>query len=175
MSVMRATTLLSLLLLGSCARPFVVVGDECSLNTDCDEPLICGLNRCRRQCIDSRDCGAGLRCLDIGESGGACQLETEAMCALPTDCEEPLVCSFGTCTTECVEDRDCIQGATCEMDGTLSTCIEPTTDACIYDSDCPAPLTCRPDQRCDYECLQDRDCDAPRVCTEFLCQLPGTP
>lgn len=169
---MRVSLIIALVLLCACSRPRVVVGDECTLNSDCDEPLVCRLDRCRRQCVDSRDCGAGLRCLDIMAQGGFCQLEDEAECALASDCDEPLVCSFGTCTTECAEDRDCVEGATCMVDGALSTCVEPSADSCIYDSDCPEPLTCRPDQRCDYECREPRDCQAPRTCVDFLCQLP---
>ena len=159
---------------GGCERPQLNTGGDCSLNSDCVDPLVCRLERCRRQCIDSRDCGAGLMCLAVGELGGACQLPNEAACALTSDCESSgLVCRFATCTTECVEDRDCPSGAMCRRegdDGPLG-CVEPVSELCIYDSDCPAPLTCHPDQRCGLECVEPRDCPAPRICVDNLCQL----
>ncbi len=167
---MRAQ-ILGLAILGvlGCERAEPVLGSECSLNSDCATPLVCTLQRCRRQCLDSRDCGAGLLCLRRPE-GNACQLEQEASCGLTSDCGGELVCSFGTCTTECIEDRDCVAGATCESDGARNSCVEPTAEACVYDSDCPAPYVCARDQQCHIECNEDRDCRAPRQCVLNVCQ-----
>ena len=172
---MRAWSLVMLVCLAGCERPHLNSGSECSLNSDCASPLICGLERCRRQCVDSRDCGAGLLCLAIGDRGGACQLPAEAVCSLTSECTDGLMCRFGTCTTECAEDRDCPMGATCEHDDAsgASACVEPVTELCIYNSDCPAPLVCGRDQRCRYECREDRDCPLSRYCDLdlFLCEL----
>ena len=164
---------LTLIAAVGCERPSVNRGGECSLNSDCDDPLVCALDRCRRQCLVSRDCGAGLMCLRVGAMGGACQLAEEVSCALTSDCNDPLVCRFGTCTTECVEDRDCTSGAACQADSEMrSACIEPSLELCIWDSDCPDPFVCSPTQQCSLECVEDRDCSSPRRCVESLCQLP---
>ena len=163
---------LSLLALG-CERPTLTSGAECTLNSECTAPLVCGLTRCRRQCVDSRDCGAGLRCLAIGEMGGACQLPTEAVCSLTSMCTPGLECRFGTCTTACALDRDCAAGATCERDPESDTtaCIEPVAELCVYNSDCPAPLVCGRDQVCRLECVNQRDCPRNRDCIANLCEL----
>jgi len=170
----RLLCLLALLLV-ACDRPPPVLGGGCVLNSDCADPLVCRLELCRRQCVSSRDCGAGLLCLNIGEAeSGACQLPEERSCALTSDCTAGLACNFGTCTTACVEDRDCPPGAQCLTDdasGALA-CIEPQTDGCIYNSDCPAGFVCAPDQSCRVECREDRDCDAPRRCVGSFCVLP---
>lgn len=170
----RLLFLLALLLV-ACDRPPPVLGGGCVLNSDCADPLVCRLELCRRQCVSSRDCGAGLLCLNIGEAeSGACQLPEERSCALTSDCTAGLACNFGTCTTACVEDRDCPPGAQCLTDdasGALA-CIEPQTDGCIYNSDCPAGFVCAPDQSCRVECREDRDCDAPRRCVGSFCVLP---
>ncbi len=169
----RMVVVVAVLALG-CDRPTRQTGAECSLNSDCGAPLICGLERCRRQCVDSRDCGAGLRCLAVGDMGGACQLPDEARCTLRSECTTGLECRFGTCTTACAEDRDCPPGATCQADpeSGSNACVEPVTELCIYNSDCPAPLVCGRDQRCELECALDRDCTSDRRCVDNLCEIP---
>jgi len=171
---LHLTAGLLVLLAFGCERPELQTGAECSLNSDCGDPLICGLERCRRQCVDSRDCGAGLLCLAVGDMGGACQLPEEARCALTSECTDGLECRFGTCTTACVEDRDCPPGASCEMDtgSGANACVEPVTELCIYNSDCPAPLICGRGQRCELECATDRDCTNDRRCIANLCEIP---
>lgn len=166
-------TLTLMLLPTGCERAIIASGGNCSLNSDCTSPLICGFARCRRQCVDSRDCGAGLRCLNVGAMGGACQLPEEAVCSLTSQCSAGQVCRFGTCTTECGDDRDCPPGAMCQLDDEsgANACVEPIAELCIYNSDCPAPLVCGQDQRCELECAEDRDCSSERRCINFLCEL----
>jgi hypothetical protein len=167
----RVCLAVALLLLASCERPRFTAGESCSLNTDCADPLVCGLERCRRQCVDSRDCAAGLLCLRL-DDGNVCQLPEEQRCSLASDCPPGLACRFGTCTTECIEDRDCPPGAACQRDedqGALA-CVEVLTELCVYNSDCGPPQICGPDQRCRYECRTDVDCDPLRRCSsEFRC------
>lgn len=169
----RALAFLCALAALGCERPELSTGAQCSLNSDCGSPLVCALERCRRQCLDSRDCGAGLRCLFVGAAGGACQLPEEASCTLTSECTSGLVCRFATCTTECRETRDCGPGATCQRDpaSSANACIEPLAELCIYHSDCPAPLVCGPGQRCVLECVEDRDCTSERRCIANLCEL----
>lgn len=159
--------------LTACDRPSVPRGGACTLNSDCDSPFVCRLERCRRQCLTSRDCGGGIMCVPDDNGEGGCQLEEEARCALTSDCGGALVCQFGTCTTECAEDRDCSPGAMCveESPGGNLACVEPLRDACVYDTDCPAPFSCGNEQLCGLECVEDRDCPSPRRCVENVCQL----
>lgn len=168
-------SVVALVLFTGCERPRFVVGEGCEINSDCASPLVCVIGHCRRQCVDSRDCGAGLRCLvDPASSvGGGCQLEHERECTLTSECTMGLVCQNGTCTTRCVTDRDCAFGAMCTVGGTGElACEEETTELCIYASDCPVPLVCGRDQLCHYECVGDRDCSFPRRCVSSLCELP---
>ena len=160
----------SLAALTSCERATFAVGEGCEINSDCASPLVCVIGHCRRQCVDSRDCGAGLRCLVAPESavGGGCQLENERECALASECTTGLICQNGTCTTRCVTSRDCVSGAMCTP---ALGCYEELTELCIYTSDCMEPLVCGRDQLCHIECLGDRDCMAPRRCVASICQL----
>lgn len=173
----RASIVLLLaLLVAACDRPTFNAGGSCSLNTDCAEPFVCGLERCRRQCADSRDCAAGLLCLKLGDVG-VCQLADESHCAISSDCTPGLACRFGTCTTECVDDRDCPPGSMCsedEMTGAMA-CIEAISALCVYNSDCGPPYICGPDQQCRLECRGDEDCDPLRYCdlSRYRC-MPRT-
>lgn len=168
------------ILLSACTRPQFVVGEECELNSDCADPLVCVLRACRRQCVDSRDCGAGSICLrdDTSPLGGGCQLEHERMCSLTSECRTPsqketgLICQNGTCTTPCLEDRDCVEGARCTTDDTETIgCFEPERELCLYASDCPEPMICDVNQVCRLECLSNADCTRPRMCVNSLCEL----
>lgn len=159
---LRALLLLCALVAG-CDRPMFTIGETCSLNTDCTAPLVCGLERCRTQCIEARDCPAGLRCLSL-EQGNVCQLPDEAVCTLASDCDMGLECRFGTCTTACLTDRDCAPGSQCRPDPEdpeHDACIETLPEACVYNSDCPEPQVCSPDRSCRYECFVHDDCDDP--------------
>ena len=172
---MRPTVLvLALVLAAACDRPGFTVGVECTLNSDCGDPLVCRLERCRRQCVDSRDCGAGLLCLRVGDQGGVCQLPSERECDLSDECPAPLVCRFQTCTTECAENRDCPPGATCaaEGDAGVLACMEVITESCVYDSDCPGIYLCNDDQRCVPECREARDCAEGWSCIAETCVAP---
>lgn len=176
-TVLGAIVLFCLVFASACDRPELSLGEMCTLNTDCPEPLACRLERCRRQCVVSRDCGAGLQCLRLPEDiGGFCQLPEETGCTLTSQCLGVLVCRFGSCTTECLENRDCVEGAMCLDDPEVGglACTEPIQELCIYNSDCPEDFICDEEQRCRFECLEARDCRDPRVCnlTTHLCELP---
>jgi hypothetical protein len=159
----------------ACDRPGFVVGEGCVLNTDCASPLVCAIGYCRRECVTSRDCGAGLLCLVSGDSSsGGCQLEHERMCTLTSECMTAgLVCQNGTCTTRCLQDRDCAFGAMCMDDGAGGrACYDDSTEPCAYNTDCMAPMVCNAEQVCQLECREDRDCPYPRRCMSSLCELP---
>jgi hypothetical protein len=98
------------------------VGMSCVLNSDCPAPLACTFGRCHVQCVQTRDCAPGQRCVKSA-SGQVCLLEQEARCPTGTSCPSPLVCaSDQRCYNECVADRDCPPGQACA--GRL--CVEAT-------------------------------------------------
>jgi hypothetical protein len=96
--------------------------------------------------------------------GGGCQIDDEGSCLISSDCDAPLVCRFGTCTTECAGDSDCLEGALCQEEDGLGVCNEEAKNLCVYNSDCPGGMVCGPGQICYVECQEDRDCAAPRTC-----------
>jgi len=149
-----------------------VTGQGCDLTSECEDPLVCRLGRCRKECASRRDCAAGLRCVLDTEGLGACLFPDELDCALNSDCIQPLVCRTGMCTNACESDRDCPGEATCVEEEGAYACEEPVSDFCVYDRACPEPLACGDDQQCRLECVEDRDCTFPRMCVESLCQLP---
>ncbi|MGE0788630.1 MAG: hypothetical protein AB7S26_23365 [Sandaracinaceae bacterium] len=145
------------------ARPLAIVGDQCTINSDCQDPLVCALGRCRVECTSGRDCALGLRCMKLPDVVGVCQLPDEAMCSLASDCTAPLVCFMpGGCLPECEEDIDCSLGETCQE----TQCFEREVPFCVYHSDCPYPDICDREQ-CRRECTTQVDCDPGEECVQF--------
>lgn len=149
------------------------LGAQCNINSDCQDPLVCELTRCRRACDVDRDCVPPAYCILGSETGiGSCALEDELRCALDSDCPTGNVCRLGTCTVECVEDRDCPPGAFCNTDDGDPFCERPEPTGCLYDSECPAPLVCGPDRRCRFECFQSSECAGGLLCVDNVCASP---
>ena len=194
----RLACILATLLLATCAavgcsRPKLVLGDPCSLNSDCDEEFyVCRYDRCRQECFEDRDCAAGLDCYfgpergvdsdpppDGGTRGpGVCQLPEEKFCEDDDDCGV-LACvkmadeESGNCEPLCTTDLDCGPRRICDVVEGRRACVGPGQEPCIYNSDCPDPThVCHPDQTCGPECREDRDCPHPRVCRDAFCELP---
>ena len=164
-------------LVGACERAELHVGGACELNSDCDSPLVCRLERCREECHGSRDCPVGLLCIRDDEGLGVCQVDDE--CTLTSDCPGGLVCAGGRCTNECAGDVDCPAGASCTDigDGALG-CVDRSETPCSLSSSCPPGLRCAPDRRCREPCREDRDCRDGRVCLRSgggpsMCGLPS--
>ncbi len=100
----------------------------CSINSDCDSPLICAFGRCHAACAASRDCDNGERCV-IANGVGSCQLAVEASCSGGATCASDEVCGAdmqcrGTCTPVA---GGCAQGDYCLPSGTVDACYSPTT------------------------------------------------
>lgn len=178
MRLTLSTFLGSLALLSGCLpSPYgLSLGSECELNSECDAPLVCRIGYCRNECSTSRDCGAGLDCLQDNMGLGACQLPIETMCTNDSNCPEPLVCTMGECTNACGSCtapgpcRDCPAGADCALDtdGELG-CFDPSTRTCIYSSECGTSggeFVCATDGRCRLECVSDCDCRNGEACRE---------
>ncbi|HJL19839.1 MAG TPA: hypothetical protein RMH99_29520 [Sandaracinaceae bacterium LLY-WYZ-13_1] len=162
---MRRTTILATLLAALTTSGCVVeqrklLGDQCELSSECDAPLICRLGRCRNECVGSRDCGLGLRCVRAQDGLGVCLLPDESECERTSDCPEPLVCIDQSCINECAEDRDCPAGGRCVEEDGARVCVELATERCVYDSSCPFPLVCT-DGQCVAECRDAQDCELP--------------
>jgi hypothetical protein len=98
----------------------VGLSQGCSINSDCDSPLICAFGKCHEQCgsedSSTRDCPAGERCV---ASGGynVCALASELQCSAATPCVTGLVCEVddqchGPCsaTQGCPAQQSCIGG-----------------------------------------------------------------
>ena len=161
---------LSLTILGGCESLSLPtpLGGQCELTSQCDAPLVCRLEYCRKECATSRDCGAGLNCVLDNAGLGACQLPEERRCDRDSDCPSFLVCRMSQCTNECacMADQpcpDCPPGAEClaQPEGG-NACIDSSI-ACTYASRCPDGLVCvegrcRPECRSGLDCLDDETC-----------------
>ena len=94
----------------------------CSINTDCDAPLVCAFQRCHSACTTSRDCSPGQRCMASDRPFHVCQLAQEQTCTYNSQCPDGQVCgSDGQCRDQCASDRDCVSGQVCKK----GNCAEP--------------------------------------------------
>jgi hypothetical protein len=93
-------------------------GGSCTLNSDCNEPLVCKFGACHKACATSRDCDNGERCVRV-DNGAVCQ---SATCDPQGNCPTPLVCRTvdNTCRTRCTTTDDCPGAQTC----TGTVCVE---------------------------------------------------
>jgi hypothetical protein len=101
-----------------------------------------------------------------GNTGGG---TPGAKCVLNSDCAGALACLFGTCHTQCQENRDCPQGQTCVQVPDGAVCQLPTEATCNYNSDCRAPLICGADRQCRVACAADTDCVVDQRCEAGAC------
>jgi alpha-tubulin suppressor-like RCC1 family protein len=150
-----------------CVSP-KTAGSQCDVNSDCEAPLVCRLDRCRQACVRTRDCPPRLACALDAQGRGSCLLEEETRCVQGSDCAGGLVCRFGRCTNECEDDGDCVPPTRCFQDpetgakGCFAGDVEPT--ACTRDGDCEGLQRCFDDGLCRPRCLADRDCGRGEVC-----------
>jgi hypothetical protein len=102
---------------------------NCSINSDCNQPLICAFARCHEACAASRDCADGERCVLSGTTG-SCQLPQEATCATAS-CSTGQVCGTDKqCRAECTPTAGgCAMGDYCLPSGTVDTCFSPTNSS----------------------------------------------
>jgi hypothetical protein len=102
---------------------------NCSINSDCNQPLVCAFARCHQQCAASRDCSDGERCILSGTTG-SCQLPQEATCATAS-CSTGQVCGTDKqCRAECTPTAGgCAMGDYCLPSGTVDTCFSPTNSS----------------------------------------------
>jgi hypothetical protein len=94
----------------------------CTLNSDCNNPLVCIFALCHQACQESRDCPQNEAC--VKQNGnGVCQLPSEANC-VPNGaaCEGTLVCGQDDkCRAPCASLSDCLADQQC----TKGVCYDP--------------------------------------------------
>lgn len=150
------------------------VGQRCERNSECDTPLVCRLERCRKECNTTRDCGAGLACVLDSTGVGSCQVPADERCIQQSDCPAPLVCRFEQCVNACEADEDCAAGSVCATDEDgAKACLDPSGRPCVHHVECEAAgQTCALDGRCRDECRNDRDCRFGSSCCpmDFTCR-----
>jgi hypothetical protein len=164
------------------------LAEGCTINTDCNSPLVCAFQRCHAACKTSRDCDLGQRCVASDRPFHVCQLASESQCDTNSNCGAGQICGVDKqCRDACVTARDCVMGQLCVS----ATCADPAEldseggltgaerDAsvpanglpCSFNSDCPSPLLCRAGT-CSAECRKNGDCAAGLACENSRCIAP---
>lgn len=88
---------------------------ECTLDSECEDVLVCRGGQCANECAVDRDCPPHSECRAEGGVMWCDIAEEEAEpCVYNSDCEAPLICDDDQrCRPECAEDRDCIAPRVC--------------------------------------------------------------
>jgi len=135
------------------------LADGCSINSDCNDPLVCAFRKCHNACTATRDCPAGARCVASERPYRVCQLPTEVTCAYNSECPTSQVCGIDKkCRDQCTSDRDCVPEQVCSV-GACADVVELTVDGglppavgvntsgvrCVYNSDCAEPPSAKRD------------------------------
>lgn len=89
----------------------------CTLNSDCNSPLVCVFGACHDQCVTQYDCPNGQLCV-LAPSGSdhVCQLPNESSCVDGGACPDPLTCASDmVCRTGCSDSgAGCLMGQVCQ-------------------------------------------------------------
>jgi hypothetical protein len=95
-------------------------------------------------------------------------------CFMNSECQNPLVCTFGKCHAACAEARDCPTAQLCVKGPTGNVCQLPAESHCTTGAECAAPLVCGPDGTCRSDCSADSRCPTPsqRCLSELVCAEP---
>src|ERR1019366_7037801 len=100
----------------SCSSSGVELSGSCSINSDCDSPLICAFGKCHKACEVSSDCpvtSPAERCIVSGTTG-VCELPQELTCSGTKPCPTTLLCaSDEQCRTPCEMTNQCAGGQVC--------------------------------------------------------------
>src|ERR1017187_6716532 len=100
----------------------VGLASGCSLNSDCNNPLVCIFSLCHQECASSRDCPSGEACVETTSGSGVCQLPAEANCSPTQQCNGGLVCGQDSkCRASCMTASNCLMGQSC----TQLVCYDP--------------------------------------------------
>ena len=115
------------------------ISAQCTLNSDCNDRLVCAFGRCHAQCAEARDCPTGQRCVlgdaESSDDPGVCQLEDEKECSRKGDCQADQFCAQdGECRDGCGDDTDCVDGYTCTPSGVCAADEELDPDGDVPDA-----------------------------------------
>jgi hypothetical protein len=106
----------------SSSAPLQGLASGCSLNSDCDDPLVCIFSLCHQQCTATRDCPNNEACVETPSGNGVCQLASEAPCSPTKQCTGDLVCGLDSqCRAPCQGVGNCLAGQQC----TQGACYDP--------------------------------------------------
>jgi hypothetical protein len=123
--------------------------------------------------------------LGFGLGSAACTVDAETVlaalgqgCALNSDCDQGLVCTFQVCHQPCTTSKDCPldeNGAPgrCVSEKPTSFCLLETELSCTVHSDCAGDLVCGNDGRCRNACASERDCVQGQACAAGACAEPA--
>jgi len=119
-------------------------GQPCSFNSECDDPLVCRMGLCAKECLGDRDCPsdetcAGNRCKRPDAGGNVSNMPDAGNVNNTPD------------TGGGVPDASTAPDGGADASG------------CSYNSDCPPSLVCRA-QVCVAECKVNIDCPEGRSC-----------
>ena len=102
------------------------LAENCSINSDCNSPLVCAFSHCHNACMVSSDCPLGARCVMSG-TAGVCQLPAESTCMGTTTCQSGEVCGTDKqCRATCSVTAPCTVGDYCLPSGSSSACYSKT-------------------------------------------------
>jgi hypothetical protein len=94
-------------------QPKLEVGGTCLLNSDCNLPLVCTMNKCHEACRVTTDCPPGQSCVKVA-GAGVCQLPAETSCSASVACGQLLICASDLrCRAVCNSVADCTSGQVC--------------------------------------------------------------
>ena len=192
---------MSLLLAACSGTGPAQLGGGCTINSDCNSPLVCAFQLCHNECKSDRDCPAGENCIESDRPYDVCQLPSEAACTYNSQCPVGETCAVDNqCRDQCQTDRDCVSGQLCVSGGVCADPAELTdagtlppahTDAgmsgsggagaglsCLRNSDCGAGgLICR-QGACVVQCVADVDCLPPEgpggTCVDNVCVVSSS-
>jgi len=94
----------------------VGLGTGCSLNSDCNSPLVCVFGLCHEACEQTRDCPPGQTCIASG-TDNVCTLPSESTCTDAGTCTiDTLSCDPATqrCVNPCTTAGCAVAGQICE-------------------------------------------------------------
>src|SRR5580700_1099847 len=110
-------------LVSSCKSSGAALAAGCSINSDCDSPLVCAFGLCHSACKVSSDCplmNPAEHCVVSG-TVGVCELPQEVECSATQPCPNALLCaSDEECRSPCETSNQCPSGQTCVAQPGLS-------------------------------------------------------